>query len=214
MKGRSIKYSDHELAWIEKRKADPRKLMHAAFCKRFGRNDVSLTNLNSLCKRNGWMTGRLGTFQKGDVPVNKGKKMPYNPNSARTQFKKGNEPHNTQFLGHERLSKEGYVEISVAETNPHTGYGRRYVQKHRHLWEAKHGPIPEGKVLKCLDGDKTNTEPSNWKLIDRGVLARLNSRWGLKYDDAEPEVKPSVLAVAELRQRTKEAAEAMGDEKQ
>lgn len=113
------------------------------------------------------------------MPANKGKKCPEgvggrHPNARRSQFKKGQEPHNTKHLGHERLSKDGYVEISVAETNPHTGYGRRYVHKHVHLWEALNGPVPEGHCLKSLDGDRTNTAPANWIAIPRGALPRLN----------------------------------------
>src|SRR5690606_35095265 len=155
----------------------------------------------------GWKTGRTGQFEKGQEPPNKGKRCPEgkggrHPNARRTQFKKGQLPHNAQYLGHERVSKDGYVEISVAETNPHTGYSRRYVLKHRHEWEKVNGPIPEGHALKCLDGNKQNTDPSNWKLITRGVLARLNGgrfRQSLAYDDAEPEVKPAVMALAELK---------------
>ena len=66
---------------------------------------------------------------------------------------------------HERTSKDGYVEISVDQVNPHTGYERRFVHKHRHLWEQANGPLPDGMCLKCLDGDKTNTAPLNLSLI-------------------------------------------------
>lgn len=175
-----------------------RRKAHAKFIAKFDRHDVSLTNYIALCKRNGWMTGRTGRYDKGAVPMNKGRKMPFNPNSARTQFQKGAKPHNTNFIGHERVCKDGYIEISVAEINPHTGADRRYVHKHRHLWEAVNGKVPDGMCLKCLDGNKLNTNPENWKLIERGMLPRLNNRWGRNYDTAEPQVKPSILAVAML----------------
>lgn len=143
MNARAIRYTEAELAWIEANRALPRRELHAAFCERFSREGVSLANLVSLCKRKGWLTGRSGRFEKGMTPANKGRKMPFHPNTARTQFKPGNRPHNTRWAGHERLSRDGYVEISIEETNPHTGFERRYVLKHRHLWERLHGPVPD-----------------------------------------------------------------------
>ena len=130
--------------------------------------------------------------------------MPFNANSARTQFKKGQRPHNTKYLGHEHITTDGCVEISVAEKNPHTGYERRHVQKHRWLWEKASGPVPEGMVLKCLDGDKTNTAPANWEAIPRAMQPRLNGRWSLSYDAADDEVKPVIMAVAKLEQKASE----------
>lgn len=204
MRGRAITYIAEELAWIEARKEWPRDQLHSAFCFMFQRDDVSTVNLNSLCKRKGWKTGRTGHFTSGQEPHNKGKPRPYHPNTAATQFKKGHAPHNTKYLGHERLSKDGYVEISVDQVNPHTGYNRRYVHKHRWLWEKANGPLPLGMALKCLDGDRTNCEPSNWTAIPRGLLPRLNGRFGRNYDQASPEVKPLILAAAKLEHRARE----------
>lgn len=201
MKGRVIPYSAAELAFIEARRTLPRTELHAAFVAEFDRGDVSLANLTALCKRKGWLTGRSGCFEKGITPANKGQKMPYHPNSARTQFKKGNLPHNTKFAGHERISTDGYVEISIEETNPHTGFSRRYVLKHLHLWEQANGPVPPGMALKCLDGNKLNTDPSNWKQVPRAMLPRLNGRYGRGYDAAPDEIKPAILAVTELEYR-------------
>lgn len=197
--GKAIKYSDAELAWIKKHSKQPRRSAHAAFCEKFNRNDVSLTNFNALCKRHGWMTGRTGQYAPGTVPPNKGKKVPYNANSARTQFKKGQLPHNTKYLGHERITKDGYVEISVNEQNPHTGYERRYVLKHKHLWEKANGPLPQGMCLKCLDGNRQNTDPANWEAIPRGALPFLNGHRGHNYDHMPDQLKPTVLALAKVQ---------------
>lgn len=203
MKGRTIEYSAEELAFVESRKTLPRRELHAAFVRTFGRNDVSLIHLTALCKRKGWMTGRTGRFENGITPHNKGKVMPFNPNCAKTQFKKGSRPHNTKYAGHERVSKGGYVEISVNETNPHTGFERRHVLKHRYLWEQAHGPVPEGMALKCLDGNKQNTDPSNWKPVPRAMLPRLNGIYGRGYDDAPADLKPTILAVTELEHQAR-----------
>jgi len=200
MKGHWIVYSAAELVWIKQHCTMPRREAHARFCRRFRRRDVLFDHFKALCKRQGWRTGRTGCFAKGLTPHNKGKRMPYHANSARTQFKPGNLPHNTKYLGHERVSVDGYVEISVAETNPHTGYCRRYVLKHRHLWEQQHGPVPAGHALKCLDGDRRNTDPSNWVLVSRGLLPFLSGgRYGQCYDQAALEVKPALLTLAKLK---------------
>lgn len=204
MKGRDIPYSAAEMKWLEANRLMVISDYHRVFCAKFGRNDVSAINLHSLRKRKGWKTGRTGCFEKGTVPHNKGKPCPpgrggRSPNARRTQFKKGNLPHNTQYLGHERVSKDGYVEVSVDERNPHTGFERRYVLKHRWLWEKLNGAVPEGYVLKCLDGDKTNCDPSNWAAIPREVLPHLNGRHGMAYDQAEPEVKPVLMTLAKLK---------------
>lgn len=207
MKGRAIPYSADEMAWLETNRLMVVSDYHRAFVERFGRDDVSLVNLHSLRKRKGWKTGRTGCFEKGQEPPNKGKKCApgtggRHPNARRTQFKKGQAPHNTNYLGHERVSKDGYIEISVDETNPHTGFERRYVLKHRWLWEKANGPVPESHALKCLDGNRLNCDPSNWEPVHRGVLARLNGgrfRKTLPYDEAPAELKPTVLAVAKLK---------------
>lgn len=99
-------------------------------------------------------------------------------------------------------------EISVDERNPHTGFERRYVLKHRWLWEKKHGPVPDGMVLKSRDGDKRNTEPSNWELIPRALLPRLGGRYGRDYDHAPAELKPTIMAVAKLEQAALDARKA------
>ena len=199
MKGHGIPYTADELAWVKVHCTRSRREAHAEFVDLFERNDVSLIHFNSLCKRNGWLTGRTGQYDPGSVPANKGKKMPFNANSARTPFKKGSLPHNTKFLGHERVSKDGYTEISIGQENPHTGYERRYVLKHKYLWEKENGPVPPGMLLKSKDGNRLNTDPSNWALISRGALPFLNGHRGPNYDAAPAELKPVVLTLAKLR---------------
>jgi hypothetical protein len=214
VKGRSIPYSAAEMAWLEANRLMVISAYAAAFNAKFGRA-VDPKNLHALRKRKGWLTGRTGFFEKGQAPHNKGKPCEEgrggkHPNARRTQFRKGNEPHNTRYLGHERVSKDGYVEISVAETNPHTGYSRRYVLKHRWLWEQANGPIPASHALKCLDGDKQNTDPSNWEAVPRALLPRLAGKVGrykrcLAYDDAATEVRPALLAIAKLSDAARRA---------
>ena len=207
MKGRAIEYSELELVFVKVRADWPRRKLHQEFCRVFGRDDVTEGALKQLCLRNGWKTGRTGRFVPGQEPLNKGKPMPYNPNSAKTRFRPGQRPHTWRGPGHESIdNKDGYVWLIVEETNPYTGAPTRRVQKHRWLWEKKNGPVPEDHVLKCLDGDKTNTEPSNWEAIPREMLPRLNGRFGRDYDSAPAELKPTILAIAKLEHRAREAA--------
>jgi hypothetical protein len=215
MKGRPIIYSAAELAWLKANRCMPISEYHRRFCELFMR-DVSPANLHALRKRMGWRTGRTGHFAKGAAPHNKGVKCAHgkggrHPNARRTQFRAGNLPHNTKHLGHERVSKDGYVEISIAETNPHTGFERRYVLKHKWLWEKANGPLDRGMFLKCLDGNKQNTDPSNWLPLPRAVLPYLNGHRGLDYEASEPAVRPAIIALAKVRHAIK-SAKATGDD--
>lgn len=157
----------------------------------------------------GRTNGRQGIgsrFVKGQTPANKGKKCGpaeggNHPNARRTQFVKGARRGVAEKLwkpiGTERLSKDGYIERKVNDSLPLRG---RWRAVHLVRWEEIHGPLPKGYALKCLDGERQNTDPSNWKLIPRGLLPRLNGGRGkrLAYDDAPAELKPTVMAIAEL----------------
>ncbi len=211
MKGRWVVYSAAELVWLEENRLLPISDYHAAFVAAFGRPDVTAMQLHALRKRKGWKTGRTGQFSKGMAPMNKGQTCPEgtggrHPNARKTQFRKGGLPHNTRFIGAERIDSDGYVWLSVAERNPHTGADRRFVLKHRWLWEQQNGPLPKGHALKCLDGDRSNTAPENWLAIPRSMLPRLNGRWtGLGYDEAPEELKPVLLTAARLNHAARQA---------
>lgn len=206
MKGHKIIWSEDELDFIEETSSSPRRLAHAAFCELFDRTDVSLGAYNSLCKRMGWLTGRTGCFGKGHVPVNKGKPMPFNANSARTRFRKGNRTGRANEIykpiGTERLSKEGYLERKIHDGMP---LQSRWRAVHLINWEAANGPVPDGHCLKCLDGDKANVDPANWECIPRALLPRLNGRFGRSFDTAPNELKPVIMATAKLAHRAREA---------
>lgn len=209
MKGRAIIYSAEELAWIKAMADEPRRETHALFVQAFNRPDVSLSNLSSLCKRNGWLTGRTGQFVKGEKRAdNPSRKGHHPPGCEKGWFRKGNIPHTARGIGHESIDpKDGYVWIIVGETNPQTGAPTRRVMKHRWLWEKANGPVPEGYALKCLDGDRSNCDPSNWEAVKRGVLPRLNGgrhKKRMAYDEAPDELKPTVMAIAKVQQAVHE----------
>ena len=113
-------------------------------------------------------------YKPGRIPENKGKKQSEYMSVAammkakKTQFKKGNKPHNTRYNGHERVTKDGYIEVRISENN--------YKLKHLYNWEQLHGKLPKGHCLKCIDGNKNNTDPDNWNLITRTENMLRNSK--------------------------------------
>lgn len=113
-------------------------------------------------------TGKTKRFKKGHTPHNKGKEMPeeLRQKVAKTFFKKGNLPHNTKYDGHERISKDGYIEVRVRLG--------RYKPKHHVIWEAVNGSIPKGQVLVFKDGNNRNFDINNIQLITRAELMDRN----------------------------------------
>lgn len=204
MKGRAISYTDDELAWIEAHAHLPRREMRARFVARFDRPGISQSNLASLCKRKGWLTGRNGRFQAGQPSWNKGKKGWHAPGCEKGWFRKGERRGIATRLykpiGTERISKDGYVERKIHDGLP---LQSRWRAVHLIRWEQRHGPLPEGHCLKCLDGDKTNTDPENWACVPRALLPRLNGRFGRDYDSAPAELKPLILQIARLEHATR-----------
>jgi len=206
MKGHPIRYSDEELRWIEVRTRLPRAELQQLLAEAFGRNDVTAENLKKLCIRKGWKTGRTGRFGPGRESHNKGCKGVYAPGSEKGWFKKGKRHGKAarlyQPIGSERVSSEGYVQRKVNDDMP---LHRRWRGVHLIRWEEMHGPLPEGHALKCLDGDRQNTDPHNWLCIPRALLPRLAGRWRVAFDDAPAGLKPALLAIAKLENAARQA---------
>jgi hypothetical protein len=205
MRGAPIRYTAAELDWIKACSDLPRVELHALFVQVFGRTEVTQQNLTALCKRNGWLTGRTGRFCKGQISHNAGKKGFVAPGSEKGWFKPGVRQGVAtklyQPIGTERVSKDGYRERKINDDMP---LQRRWRAVHLVEWEAINGPLPAGHALKCLDSDKTNTDPSNWTCVPRALLPRLNGRFGRDYDHAPAELKPTILAIAKLEHKVRE----------
>lgn len=144
--------------------------------------------------RRGDNIGAAFRFQKGNVPANKGLRRPgFGPGRMKqTQFKKGQRVWNWRPLGSERLV-DGYLYTKVSN-RPRVPWTRNWKPTHVLRWEKKHGRIPEGWALKCLDGNRLNTKPSNWTAVPRAMLPRLSRA----YDTAPPELRPTILAIARV----------------
>ena len=132
--------------------------------------EISLSQVKGSIKRYNLNTGRTGRFVKGQVSHNKGQKMSPEiyEKCKGTMFKKGNTPHNHRPVGSERISKDGYVEIKIAEP-------RKWMFKHRYIWEQANGKIPRSHIVIFRDNDRTNVALENLMLIPRSVNAIINN---------------------------------------
>ena len=74
-------------------------------------------------------------------------------------FKKGDIPSNKKPIGSERIIKDGYTEIKVAEPNKWES------PKHRVIWEKVNGKISKGYALVFADGNKQNFGLDNLILV-------------------------------------------------
>lgn len=139
-------------------------------------------------------SGRTGCFEKGFKPWNTGVKGSIKPNSG--SFKKEHVPANTKPMYHERIcSKDGFIIMKVPERNPYTGAFGRYKNKHVWIWEQAHGPVPEGHVVRFLDGDKMNCVLENLGLFTKAENLQITR---LGFNNAPAEVKPTIIAMAKL----------------
>lgn len=111
-------------------------------------------------------------FKPGQEPWNKGKPFPATGRTKETQFKPGNKPQTWNPIGHERITRDGYLERKMTDT----GVTRRdYVAVHRMIWEEHNGPIPDGHIVIFRDKDPKNLVIENLEMISREENARRNT---------------------------------------
>lgn len=166
--------------------------------------------IRSTLKNHKMKSGRTGQFEKGHVTFNKGRKgWQAGGRSVETQFKKGRPAHEARNylpIGSTRVSKDGYIERKVTD-DPSIAPARRWVGEHRLLWEAAHGPIPEGHAVVFLDGDRLNCVLENLRCVHQGVLAHLNQRYH-KFGDSEGEARKAGILIAEVIHKANTRAKA------
>lgn len=134
-------------------------------------------------------------FKKGHEPANKGKPMSgeqYEKCRA-TMFQKGNIPANHMEVGEYTHTTEGYLIQKVKETGTQR---ERFEFVHRRVWEEHNGPVPEGKMVGFLDGDKDNCDIKNLVLIDNKENLELN-RSRLRFDS--PELTETGVLIAKVK---------------
>lgn len=138
------------------------------FNQKFNTN-ITSRMIKSYKANNKLNSGLTGKFRKGQTPHNKGKKMPKEvyEKVKHTMFANGNVPPNHRPVGSERISKDGYIEVKVAEPN-------KWRLKQRVVYEEAKGKIPEGCTIIFLDGNKRNFDIDNLRCITRSELLYLN----------------------------------------
>lgn len=172
--------------------------------KHFG-IEFSVSQCRAYKKNHHIVSGLDCRFLKGHEPANKGKTMSkeqYEKCKA-TMFKKGNIPANHMEVGEYTHTTEGYL----IRKNKENGIQReRFEFVHRAEWEKYYGPIPVGKMVSFLDGNKDNCSIENLVLIDNKENLELN-RSRLRFEN--PDLTGIGLTVVKLklvaRQRRKKA---------
>lgn len=163
------KYTDEERQFfVEYVPGHSYKEIQQEFINRFNWS-ISVNQIKKYIGRHKLNTGRTGCFEKGHIPFNKGEKMSHETykKCAATMFKKGNVPKNHRPVGSERITRDGYVEIKIAEP-------RKWALKHRYIWEQANGEIPEKHIIIFRDNDKTNVSLDNLMMIPRSINAVIN----------------------------------------
>lgn len=131
-----------------------------------------------------------GRFKPGYIPPNKGKKLSEETRRkvAATWFPRGAVPRNRRPVGSKTITKDGYVKIK-------TGGPNRWEFLHVLNWTREHGPVPRGKVLIFLDGNRQHCDVSNLLCVSRSALVRANQRGAIK---PNAEITKSGLLLCEL----------------
>ena len=128
-------------------------------------------------------SGLTGQFKKGNVAHNKGKKqIEYMSQEAiertkKTRFKKGNKPKNYRPVGSERITKDGYIEVKVADPN-------KWETKNKIIYKQYFGDIPEGHKIIYADGNKLNNDINNLILVSDNEELIMN-KYKLRTEDIE-----------------------------
>lgn len=175
--------------------------INAVYCRAYllqlkkDKSFLSATSKVNALKNEGFLKN---SFKKGLVPHNSGKKQTEFlsaeaiERSKATRFKKGHTPHNSKYDGHERISKEGYVEVRISPGV--------YILKHRKIWEAHYGAIPKGYIIVFKDGNKENCAIENLEMITRDENAIRNRRLG----KCPREIQKAEYARVQLNRKIKE----------
>lgn len=161
---------------------------------------VTVACVRGAAKRYGARNGLDGRFQPGSVPATKGRRAAeFRSEEAeeacrRTQFSRGQLPHNTRPLLSERTDRDGRVFVKV-DVRPRRKPNDCWVTKAQLVWERDHGPLPGGMVVVCADHDLSNLDPSNLVAVERAQLLRINHD-GIGYCDRDSLL--AACAIADL----------------
>ena len=156
-------------------------------------------------------------FQAGHVPVNKGRLLHEfaSPEGIermqRSQFKHGQMPPTHLPVGTYRQDSYGLWQVKVSD---HHGTANRSHKNwravHRLVYEAEHGPIPEGHIVIFVDGNPDNClDAGNLACLSRAALMRLNQSDFAELPN-DRALRRAAIAETMLRTAAHAAAERLG----
>lgn len=182
-------YSKSEIEFLRANCTMTRKDLTIAFNQAFGL-ELSEQAIKGTLARQRISSGRSGRFEKGCSTWNCGKTGYMGANA--TSFKKGSIPKNHKPIGYERITVDGFVEVKTQEPNV-------FELKSRLVWQEHFGEIPKGMIVKFIDGDSMNFEPSNLTLMTRSELLALNRFY--KHKESDQAIKPTLITAARLKSK-------------
>ncbi len=152
-------------------------LLVRSACSIYNRSEVlnvrkSQEYLNSpaACRlRRGDNIGKEYRFQKGQIPPNKGVKGINYEGMKATQFGIGHKPANYRPVGTIRDSRDGYLEIKIADGI------HQWRLLHRVIWERCNGEIPKGHIVSFIDRNPKNINIKNLALFTKVQNMKRNS---------------------------------------
>lgn len=200
--GKLVAYTQEQFEWLkEQYRLQTLAQLTESFNQKFG-TDKTEQQIRSCLRNHRIRSGRTGHFEPMTPPWNTGTKGVMKPNSG--SFKKGSVAPNCRPIGAERITKDGYVEIKVAEPNPYTNAPTRFRLKHQVVWEQEHGPVPDGMVVSFVDGDKMNCSLDNLELLHRGDLAVFNKLGG---NTLPGEIRTAAKLIAKVSTKSRQRKE-------
>lgn len=154
-----------------------------------------------------------GRFEPGQEAWNRGRPQAewMSPESVErtraTRFRPGQLPHNARDLptGSERVTRDGYVEVKVADRPSGEGPAHDNWRPKAHLvWEEANGrTLGPGEVVVFADGDRSNLDPENLVAMTRAEHNLIVSR-GIPYADRR--TCETAIAIARVKMAASRAS--------
>lgn len=112
-------------------------------------------------------------------------------------------------IGDETLCRStGYITVKTEGPAHNMKTKRNYRYKHLVVWEAYNGPVPDGHVVRFLDGNKQNCSIENLGLFSRSESVYMNL---LDYNEVVAEARETVILLAKLKARTMELSRSISE---
>jgi hypothetical protein len=164
-------------------------------------NDIGINTRFKNCQP-GWNKGKKQSDYMSSEMIER---------TAKTRFKKGQDPHNTVSIGFERITRDGYVEVKVRHLKVGDSKNKNFELKNRIIYKENFGEIPKGMIVEFLNGDKMNFEPSNLFLrtrkenmlqnsySDNGIIKRF---LGVKNPEIIEKIKQEIPEIINQKRKT------------